>query len=162
MELHDTGQKVLCAKHRSRRGWPRPARSTTGYALCSSLNRGRRPWVGRRRGSSSRGRTATRNCICRTGNPRLRASVRLRRRTIDGVGRDCGPFCIEPRREFGGRRATLARRGDHKDGEGRRIEQPRDCRAIPPGLDRSASTRSTSNWDSHKLLRRHSDLRKAW
>ena len=38
MELRDMGQKVLWAERRSRRGWPRPARSTTGYALCSFLN----------------------------------------------------------------------------------------------------------------------------
>jgi hypothetical protein len=38
MELRDMGQKVLWAERRSRRGWPRVARSTTGYALCSFLN----------------------------------------------------------------------------------------------------------------------------
>ena len=32
------GQKVLRAERRSRRGWPRPARSTKGYGLCSFLN----------------------------------------------------------------------------------------------------------------------------
>jgi hypothetical protein len=38
MDLRDMCQKVLWRERRSRRGWPRPARSTTGYALCSLLN----------------------------------------------------------------------------------------------------------------------------
>jgi hypothetical protein len=42
------GQKVLWAERRSRRGWPRPARSTTGYGLCSFLNMADAPWVSRR------------------------------------------------------------------------------------------------------------------
>ena len=59
MELPDMGQNVLWAERRSRRGWPRPARSTTGYALCSFLNMADRHGLAGGGGSSARGRTAS-------------------------------------------------------------------------------------------------------
>ena len=118
MELRDMGQKVLWAERRSRRGWPRPARSTTGYALCSFLNSGRRPWVSRRRGSSARGRTASEKLYLphRQPSPSRQRALAAADDRRSGC-KDCGPFCIEPRREFGGRRATSARRGGNKDGK---------------------------------------------
>jgi hypothetical protein len=68
-KLRDMGQKVLRAERRARRGWPRPARSTTGYGLCSFLDMAdahglalavvHLPADGRRAG----------NCICRTAPP---------------------------------------------------------------------------------------------
>ena len=92
------GQKVLRAERRARRGWPRPARSTTGYGLCSFLDMADAHGLAWRWFICPR-TDGEREIVSAERHLHLRASVRLRRRTIGGVSLQVGRprgFAIEP------------------------------------------------------------------
>src|ERR1700722_15531371 len=84
METARMGQKVLRAERRARRGWPRPARSTTGYGLCSFLDMADAHGLAWRWWFICLRTDGEREIVSAERRLHLRASVRLRRRTIGG------------------------------------------------------------------------------